>query len=63
MIHRPEDLPPENLPENVKDTYWPMFFALSIMMISWGLITSWIVSAVGGLLLLVATVGWMKEVS
>ena len=52
--------PTHDLP---KPTYWPMFTALSITLIAWGLITSWIVSAVGALVLLVAIVGWIKEVS
>ncbi len=53
--------PPEkNLP---KPTYWPMFMALSITLIAWGLITSWIVSAVGSVIFLVAVIGWIKEVS
>lgn len=44
-------------------TYWPFFFALAMAALAWGLITSWVVSAVGGVVLLVSTVGWMKEVS
>lgn len=50
-------------PELPNPTYWPFFFALSITAIAWGLITSWIVSAMGALVLVVSTVGWAKEVS
>lgn len=49
-----------NLP---KPTYWPFFFALSITALAWGLITSLLLSAIGGVVLLVSTIGWMKEVS
>ena len=50
-------------PELPKPTYWPMFVALSITTIVWGMITSWIVSAIGGAVLLVSVLGWMLEVS
>jgi hypothetical protein len=50
-------------PELPKPTYWPFFFALAMTTFAWGLITSWIVTGVGGAVLLVSTVGWMKEVS
>ena len=50
-------------PELPRPTYWPMFVGLSITAIAWGLITSWIVSAIGGSVLLVSMIGWMKEVS
>jgi hypothetical protein len=46
-----------------KPTYWPFFFALAMTTFAWGLITNWVVSAIGALVLLVATIGWMKEVS
>jgi hypothetical protein len=50
----------EHLP---KPTYWPFFFAIGTTLIAWGLITSWIVSGVGAVMLFVSTLGWIKDVS
>lgn len=44
-------------------TYWPFFFALGMTTMAWGFLTSGIVAAIGGAVLLVSTLGWMKEVS
>jgi hypothetical protein len=55
MSNREDELP--------KPTYWPMFFALGTTVVAWGLITSWVVSAVGALVLLVSITGWVKEIS
>lgn len=44
-------------------TYWPFFFALSMTLLAWGLITNLVLSGIGAVVLLVSTIGWMKEVS
>ena len=49
-----------NLP---RPTYWPLFFSIGITTIAWGLVTSWIVCAVGSAVLFVSMIGWAREVS
>jgi len=52
------------LSQNVpKDTYWPFFFALAVTTIAWGLITSWIVSVVGAIVLVISVIGWIGDIS
>lgn len=51
-------LPDEELPH---PTYWPVTFALGIMFSFWGIITSFLLSAVGIILLIVALVGWLGD--
>ena len=50
---------PENLP---KPTYWPFFLALSVVLIFWGILTSWIISGIGVVLFGVALTGWLVEI-
>ena len=52
-------LPPEPLPE---PTVWPAALALGITFLVWGLVTSLIITAAGGLLFAVALAGWIRDI-
>jgi hypothetical protein len=49
---------PEKLPE---PCIWPATLALGITLLVWGLVTSLIITAVGGLLFAVALAGWIRD--
>lgn len=49
---KPEDLP--------APTYWPFFTAFGIMLLFWGLVTMWTISAAGIIILIVALFGWIN---
>lgn len=52
----------EPLPEKIPPpTYAPAALALGIVLILWGLIASWMISATGALLCAVALVFWIRE--
>jgi hypothetical protein len=42
-------------------TYWPAALAFGIVLLCWGIVTSWIVGLVGGIVLAVALVGWIGD--
>jgi hypothetical protein len=44
-----------------RPTYWPAVLALGIVFLAWGIVTSFLISAVGGILLVIALVGWIGE--
>lgn len=48
---------PEQLPE---PTYWPLFLAIGITFIGWGLISFWIISVGGAIVLIISLVGWIN---
>ena len=48
---------PESLPE---PTYWPFFMALGLMFSGWGLLTTWIISAAGGLIFIISLLAWIN---
>jgi hypothetical protein len=50
---------PEVLPQ---PTYWPAAMALGIIFVLWGAASSFIVSIVGLILLVVSLVGWIGEI-
>lgn len=50
---------PEQLP---KPTYMPFFLAFGIVLMFWGILTSWIISGIGLLLFIVALSGWILEI-
>ena len=52
-------LPVEHLPN---PTFWPAGFALGISFIFWGLITSWVVLAVGLILFIDCLAGWIYDI-
>ena len=49
---------PEHVPH---PTYWPAVLALGVTCLVWGLVTSYVISAVGLLLFAVALSGWIWE--
>lgn len=48
---------PEVLPE---PTYWPFFLALGIVFLGWGLLTTWLISAAGFIIMIVSLTGWIN---
>ncbi|GGG49304.1 aa3-type cytochrome oxidase subunit IV [Bizionia arctica] len=50
---------PEELP---KPTYWPFFLAFGVVLIFWGILTSWIITGIGFILFAVALTGWIIEI-
>jgi len=42
-------------------TYWPAALALGVMLVGLGIVTGMILSVVGGLLIVVALIGWIGE--
>ena len=50
---------PEELPN---PTYWPFFLALGVVLIFWGILTSWIVTGIGFILFGIAITGWITEI-
>lgn len=48
---------PEVLPE---PTYWPFFLAIGITFLGWGLLTTWIISVAGLIVLIVSLIGWIN---
>ena len=50
---------PEILP---KPTYWPFFLAMGLAFIFWGLLTTWVVLLAGGLIFIIALIGWINQI-
>jgi len=48
---------PEELPE---PTYWPFFLAMGIAFLGWGLLTTWLISLAGFIILIIALTGWIN---
>lgn len=44
-----------------RPTSWPVALAFAITLLAWGLVTTWIISAVGLALLAVSIAGWIGE--
>lgn len=49
---------PEEMPQS---TYMPFFFAVSLMFIGWGLLSTWIIAVAGGVGAFISLMGWIKE--
>jgi hypothetical protein len=49
---------PEKMPE---PTFWPAALALGAVLLLWGLVTSFIMTATGLTLLVVSLAGWLRE--
>lgn len=49
---RPRELP--------KPTYWPFFLAVGFTFVFWGLLTTWVLLAAGGLIVIIALWGWIN---
>lgn len=50
---------PETLP---KPTYWPIFLALGVVCMFWGILTNWFVSGIGLVVFIVALSGWITDI-
>jgi len=50
---------PEELP---KPTFWPASLAFAVTFLLWGVVTSPIITAVGGILLVVSLAGWIGDI-
>jgi len=50
---------PEKLPA---PCIWPAALALGITLLLWGLVTSLIITGVGGMLFAVALAGWIRDI-
>lgn len=48
---------PVHLPE---PTYWPFFLAIGITFIGWGLISTWLITVGGLIVLVISLVGWIN---
>ena len=53
------DAKPDSVP---RPTCWPPVLAFGITFLFWGIVTSWTISAVGFIVLVVSLVGWIKEI-
>jgi len=49
---------PEQMP---RATYWPFVLAVSLLFLGWGLLTTWIIAVAGGIGIMVAITGWIKD--
>ena len=54
-----EPLPPQSLP---RPNFFPAGLAMGTTFIFWGLITSWVILAVGIALFVAALAGWIYEI-
>lgn len=48
---------PEVSPE---PTYWPFFLAMGLAFLGWGLLTTWLISLAGFIILVIALAGWIN---
>ncbi|MBK0381539.1 hypothetical protein I5M32_01080 [Pedobacter sp. SD-b] len=48
---------PKKLP---KPTYWPFFFALGLTFLMWGIVTSWLISIAGFVVLVYSLFMWIN---
>jgi len=48
---------PVHLPE---PTYWPFFLAIGITFIGWGLISTWLITVGGVIVLIISLIGWIN---
>jgi len=49
---------PEILP---KPTYMPFLFAISLLFVGWGLLSTWIIAVAGVIGMFISIYGWIKE--
>lgn len=51
----------DKIVEEPQPTYVPAALAMGIMMLLWGILTNWIMSAAGALVMVWAVTGWVRE--
>ncbi len=49
---------PEKIPQ---PTYWPLMTAVSLLFLSWGLLTTWIICVAGAIGFFISLAGWIKD--
>ena len=49
---------PEILP---KPSYWPFFLALGLMFAGWGLLSTWLFSIIGLIVIIISLYGWINN--
>lgn len=49
---------PIELPE---PTVWPFFVAFGICFLLWGILSSWLISVIGFIVLIIGLSGWMSD--
>lgn len=49
---------PEKIPE---PTYWPALLAFGVVLIFWGLVSTWLISLAGAIISGVSLAGWIGE--
>ena len=49
---------PELMP---RPTYWPFVLAVSLLFLGWGLLTTGVITLAGGIGIIVAITGWIKD--
>ena len=62
-----EELPPgwsRPKPDHVpRPTYWPAVMGLGVTCLFWGVVTTYVISAVGLVLFVIALAGWIGELN
>lgn len=48
---------PEHLP---KPTYWPFYLAMGLTFAGWGLLTTWLFSVLGLIIIIVSLYAWIN---
>ena len=65
--HDEEELPPgwsRPKPDHVpRPTYWPAVMGLGVTCLFWGVVTTYVISAVGLVLVVIALAGWIGELN
>ncbi len=54
----PHKAKPVDLPE---PTYWPFFLAFGTTFLLWGILSSWLISAIGFIVFIIGLGGWMSD--
>lgn len=56
----PDELFPAKPVQLPEPTYWPFFLAMGIAGIGWGLISTWIITVGGVIVLIISLAGWIN---
>jgi hypothetical protein len=52
----------EPLPEKIPEpTYWPFLMAFGIVLVFWGLVSTWIISLAGVIIFAASLAGWIGD--
>ena len=60
-LQEPPSCSDEVVVEEPQPTYVPAAVAMGVMMLLWGILTNWIMSAAGALVMAWAVTGWVRE--